>query len=156
MMKIKTCPVCWSQFQYKSNKARFDTDACRKVAARLREKQRRAKFDERTCSKCGDHFRTTVPIQIYCGRRCAKRADNANQRRRRAEEATLEVIRSREAGPSLKTPKSETAVSNTQEQALYDEEATRRAQVVRDEQPGFDPQDLFTDDPTFLRRSRGY
>ena len=38
------------------------------------------------------------------------------------------------------------------QQALFDEEATRRAQVVRNEPPGFDPQEVSADDPAFLRR----
>ena len=169
---MKKCPVCGTKFEA-IGRRRFDTDECKFVAFRRRQKAKAAP-EQRPCVQCGTLFPVTRTNKTHCKPACAKRSDNLRQRAiRNREAAAQEVLRQKAAGklqdaefkaaaqalidgapePSRRSTKnSEPSALDQIKQALYDAKATARAQIVRREPPGFDPQEAFADDPAFLRR----
>lgn len=173
-LKSKACATCKRVILSKRKDSIYCSKSCRNIASR-----KRAARTPRTCP-CGMVFSAGKRgSKKFCSKTCAKRADNSTQReRRKAEEAAKELWRRKQAGeiraaafaeaaaklglkPNDSSPSIGRAtagdVSEAErliQQALFDEEATRRAQVVRNEPAGWDPaqEPGFSDDLAFLRR----
>ena len=173
-LKSKHCATCKRVIISTRRDSIYCSKSCRNIASR-----RRAARTPRTCP-CGTVFSAgRRGSKKFCSKTCAKRADNSTQRERRmALEAAQELWRQKQAGEiraaafaeaaaklGLKPDDSSTPIGRATpsdvseaerliQQALYDEAATRRAQVVRNEPAGWDPaqEPGFADDPAVLRR----
>jgi len=164
------CPICGTKFR-PMGRQRYDKPACAAKAYRRRQKTTTPAL--MPCKQCAKPFPPVRSNQSYCGRKCAKAADNSRQQAvKRSEEAAREILRQREAGELMEADfkaaaanlgitrdatsigRRPTPAEKMIQQALYDAEATRRAQIPRREPCGFDPLAEFAYDPHFLRREQ--